>query len=107
MKHQYSVVIDTTDAYVTTSRITQLLESQWAHSSITVTEGNLVEAGDQRGDTILPWRVKYRGDTTVAAFDHYPTENEVFAELTYLRGSVGHDADSLSDLTVHYATEEI
>lgn len=45
--------------------------------SVKVLEGNLVEPVTDV-TTILPWRVQ-RDGTTVAAFDHMPTERELSA----------------------------
>lgn len=76
-------------------------------SNLPAGTGIMVVEVAAEAETILPWRIVYHGDTTLAALDHYPTEDEVFAALLSLQRTAGHADDTVADLSVTYRTAVI
>lgn len=73
----------------------------------TVIVDDIVDPAVPANTTVLPWRIVYRGNITLTALDHYPSEDELFAALAALQHVVGHDDDSISALSVMHSTTAI
>lgn len=104
----FIVTVDTGTgpADVNPDLLQDLIEGNWERSKViaTVTETDAPDAPNVT--TNLLWRVKRNG-STVAAFDHLPSEGELHAIYAAFDGERRGVPDDLSHYSIHFETEAI